>query len=152
MCQPTNYNNKLWKLKIPLRIKVFGWYLRKGVILTKNNLAKRNWHGSRKYVFCHQDETIKYLFFQCRFARSIWSVVQVALTLYPPQSVIDFLGTGSVALIISLKSILGWEQLLLFDRYSYLEMINCLTIKTFLFCRLSIGIPVLFVYGRLYSG
>jgi hypothetical protein len=22
-------NNKLWKLKIPLRIKVFGWYLRK---------------------------------------------------------------------------------------------------------------------------
>jgi hypothetical protein len=24
-------NNRLWKLKIPLRIKVFGWYLRKGV-------------------------------------------------------------------------------------------------------------------------
>jgi hypothetical protein len=51
-------NNKLWKLKIPLRIKVFGWYLRKGVILTKDNLAKQNWHGSRKCVCCHQDETI----------------------------------------------------------------------------------------------
>jgi hypothetical protein len=25
-------NNKLWKLKIPLRIKVFGWYLCKGVV------------------------------------------------------------------------------------------------------------------------
>jgi hypothetical protein len=35
-------SNKLWKLKIPLRIKVFGWYLRKGVVLTKDNLAKRN--------------------------------------------------------------------------------------------------------------
>jgi hypothetical protein len=33
-------NNKLLKLKIPLHIKVFGWYLRKGVILTKDNLAK----------------------------------------------------------------------------------------------------------------
>jgi hypothetical protein len=35
-------SNKLWKLKIPLRIKVFGWYLRKGVVLTKDNLTKRN--------------------------------------------------------------------------------------------------------------
>jgi hypothetical protein len=35
-------NDKLWKLKIPLRIKVFGWYLRKGVVLTKDDLAKRN--------------------------------------------------------------------------------------------------------------
>jgi hypothetical protein len=54
-------NDKLWKLKISLRIKVFGWYLCKGVVLTKDNLAKRNWHGSKKYVFCHQDETIKIL-------------------------------------------------------------------------------------------
>jgi hypothetical protein len=37
-----NSNNKLWKLKVPQRIKVFRWYLRKGVILTKDNLAKRN--------------------------------------------------------------------------------------------------------------
>jgi hypothetical protein len=35
-------NDKLWKLKIPLRINVFGWYLRKGVVLTKDNLAKQN--------------------------------------------------------------------------------------------------------------
>jgi hypothetical protein len=41
-------NNKLWKLKVPLRIKVFRWYLRKGIVLTKDNLAKRNWHGSKK--------------------------------------------------------------------------------------------------------
>jgi hypothetical protein len=30
-----NSNNRLWKLKLSLRIKVFGWYLRKGVIFTK---------------------------------------------------------------------------------------------------------------------
>jgi hypothetical protein len=44
-------NNKLWKLKIPLWIKVFGWYLHKGVVLTKDKLAKRNCHVSKKYVF-----------------------------------------------------------------------------------------------------
>jgi hypothetical protein len=85
-------NDKLWKLKIPLRIKVFGWYLRKGVVLTKDNLAKRNWHGSKKCVFCHQDETIKHLFFQCRLARSIWSVIQVASTLFPPRSITNIFG------------------------------------------------------------
>jgi hypothetical protein len=68
-------NNKLWKLKILLRIKVFGWYLRKGLVLTKDNLAKRNWHGSKMCVFCHQDKTIKHIFLQCRVARSIWLVI-----------------------------------------------------------------------------
>jgi hypothetical protein len=49
---------------IPLRTKVFGWYLYKGVILTKDNLTKQNCHGSKKCVICHQDESMKYLFFQ----------------------------------------------------------------------------------------
>jgi hypothetical protein len=54
------------------------WYLRHGVILTKDNLVKQNWLGSTRCIFCHQDETIKHLFFQCRFVRSIWSIIQVA--------------------------------------------------------------------------
>jgi hypothetical protein len=87
-----NSNNRLWKLRLPLRIKVFGWYLRKGVILTKDNLGKQNWNGSRTCVFCHQDETIKHLFFQCHFARSIWSVIQVASTLFPPRSIANIFG------------------------------------------------------------
>jgi hypothetical protein len=85
-------NDKLWKLKLPQQIKVFGWYLWKGVILTKDNLAKRNWHGSKECVFCHQNETIQHLFFQCRFARSIWSVIQLASTLYHPTSVANIFG------------------------------------------------------------
>ena len=31
-----------WKLRIPLKIKIFMWYFRRGVLLTKDNLAKRN--------------------------------------------------------------------------------------------------------------
>jgi hypothetical protein len=84
---PVDDNKMTWKMKIPLKTKVFRWYLRCGVILTKDNLAKQNWHGNKSCVFCHQNETIKHLFFQCRFARSIWSIIQVASDLYPPCSV-----------------------------------------------------------------
>ena len=87
-------NNKIWKMKIPLKTKVFAWYLRRGVILTKDNLAKRNWHGSKKCVFCQHDETITHLFFHCDFARSIWSAIQIGSTLHPPLSVAKILATG----------------------------------------------------------
>jgi hypothetical protein len=63
MCQLIKKLIITLKAEVPLRIKIFGWYLRKGVILTKDNLAKQNWHGSKKYVFCHQDETIKHFLF-----------------------------------------------------------------------------------------
>lgn len=33
----------IWRVKVPLRIKVFMWFVHKKVILTKDNLAKRNW-------------------------------------------------------------------------------------------------------------
>ena len=79
-------------MKIPLKLKIFAWYLRKGVILTKDNLVKRNWNGSTKCVFCTHDETIKHLFFQCKVARSIWSAIQIASNLYPPRSVANIFG------------------------------------------------------------
>jgi hypothetical protein len=60
--QPVFNNKYIWKMKIPLKTKVFAWYFRRAVILTKDNLVKRYWHGCKKYVFCHQDETIKHLF------------------------------------------------------------------------------------------
>jgi len=36
------FDKHLWKLKIPLKIKISMWYLNRGVILTKDNLARRN--------------------------------------------------------------------------------------------------------------
>jgi hypothetical protein len=32
----------LWKLKILLKIKIFMWFLNNKIVLTKDNLAKRN--------------------------------------------------------------------------------------------------------------
>jgi hypothetical protein len=37
-----NHNKILWKLKAPLKIKIFLWYLWRCVILMNDNLAKRN--------------------------------------------------------------------------------------------------------------
>ena len=68
---PLNNNKLIWKSKMPLKNKIFMWYLRRGVVLTKDNLARRNWQGSKKCSFCTHDETIKHLFFQCIVARCI---------------------------------------------------------------------------------
>ena len=34
---------EIWQMKITLKINVFMYYLKQGVILNKENLAKRNW-------------------------------------------------------------------------------------------------------------
>jgi hypothetical protein len=53
---------KLWKVRIPLKIKIFMWYVYKGVVVTKDNLAKCNWNGSKQCSFCCNDESIQHLF------------------------------------------------------------------------------------------
>jgi hypothetical protein len=40
-------NKQLWRLKVPLKIKIFMWYMRKEVVLTKDNLVRCNWSGSK---------------------------------------------------------------------------------------------------------
>ena len=45
---------------------VFMWYLKRGVLLTKDNLARRNWTESGVCSFCNREESIQHLFFQLR--------------------------------------------------------------------------------------
>jgi len=82
-----------WKIKVPLKIKFFLWYLKKGVILTKDNLAKRNWKGDKKCCFCNNDESIQHLFFECHVAKFVWNVVFVTFGIVPPSSITNMLGT-----------------------------------------------------------
>jgi hypothetical protein len=44
-------NNIIWRLKIPLKNKIFMGYMYKEVVLTKDNLARRNWNGVSNVVF-----------------------------------------------------------------------------------------------------
>ena len=62
------------------------------VILTKDNLSKRNWHGCKKCAFCDQEETINNLFFDCPFARLVWRVVHFTFNIAPPTNSTNMFG------------------------------------------------------------
>ena len=82
----------IWKLKVPLKIRIFMWFVNRKVILTKDNLIKRNWNGSKKCVFCHADETIEHLFLSCNFARKIWRLLHFTYNISPPSSIANLFG------------------------------------------------------------
>ena len=60
----------LWNLKIQLKIKVFMWFLDRKVLLMKDNLAKRKWHGDSHCSFCGNNESIDHLFISCPFCKT----------------------------------------------------------------------------------
>jgi hypothetical protein len=52
------------KFKVPLKIKIFLWFLQKEVVLTKGNLAWKSWKGSQKCVGCNLNETVQHIYGQ----------------------------------------------------------------------------------------
>jgi hypothetical protein len=52
----------LWKLRIPLRIKVFCWLVIKNRVLTRDNLKKKGWKGNDLCEFCDNLESQNHLF------------------------------------------------------------------------------------------
>jgi hypothetical protein len=81
-------NTILLKLKVPLRIKIFMWYLKQGVVLTKDNLVRWDWRGSNLCVFGSQIEMIQHLFFYYHFAKFLWRAVQVTFNIDVPLSMV----------------------------------------------------------------
>jgi hypothetical protein len=82
----------IWKLKVPLKIRIFMWFLHRKVILTKDNLFKRKWKGDSACCFCNQAETIQHLFFSCPLAQIIWRIVHFALNIPAPSSIDHMFG------------------------------------------------------------
>jgi hypothetical protein len=118
---------------------------------TKIHLLGKYSFRSSKCVFCHHDETIKHLFFQCRFARSIWSIIQVASKLYPPTSVINIFGNWLHGIDLRFRTLIRVERLQWYGHYGCVEMTKFLMIRILLSCRLSTYISVFSVCGRLCS-
>uniref|UniRef100_A0A453A1R7 Reverse transcriptase zinc-binding domain-containing protein n=1 Tax=Aegilops tauschii subsp. strangulata TaxID=200361 RepID=A0A453A1R7_AEGTS len=77
----------------PLKIKVFMWFVHKQVILTKDNLAKRNWTGYTRCSFRDQHESIKHLFLDCPLAKILWRSIHIAFNITPPNSINTLFGT-----------------------------------------------------------
>jgi exonuclease III len=89
---PPFQHRKIWKWKIPLKIKIFLWFLQRGVILTKDNLAKKNWKGSQECLCCNMNETIQHLFLDCPLAKMIWRIIFYATNLNQPRSIDHMFG------------------------------------------------------------
>jgi hypothetical protein len=86
------HNSYLWKIKIPLKIKVFLWLLYREAILTKDNLVKRNWHENEMCIFCSNKETTQHLFFDCVLAIYIWTIIHLVAGLAPPNNIRHMFG------------------------------------------------------------
>jgi hypothetical protein len=93
----TKYLHKyLWKIRVPLKIKVFMWFLHKKVLLIKDNLIKRKWKGNDKCCFCDQKETVQHLFLQCPLAKMVWRIVHMAFSITPPKNLKKLFGNWLV--------------------------------------------------------
>jgi hypothetical protein len=65
-------NKQLWRLKVLLKIKIFMWYMRREVVITKDNLARRNWGGSKQCSFCLREESIYNTYFLSAITREFF--------------------------------------------------------------------------------
>ena len=75
-----------WGWKFWLNLKILLWYLQRGAILTKGNLAKRNWTGIKSIVSVTAMKQLSMW--------SIWRIVHIATGLTPPWSMSHMLGAG----------------------------------------------------------
>jgi hypothetical protein len=84
----TKYLKKyIWKMKVPLKIKIFLWFLHRKEILTKDNLIRRNWVGRESCCFCDGKESIQHIFFGCPFTKIIWRIIHMTFGLSPPKNI-----------------------------------------------------------------
>jgi exonuclease III len=96
----------IWKIKVPLKIRIFMWFLYKQVILTKDNLIKRNWQGSPKCCFCDQDETIQHLFLSCPFVKLIWRILAISFNFSTPTTIANLFGNWLNGVTKKLKGLI----------------------------------------------
>jgi len=79
------------------------WYLKRGVILTKDNMTRRNWNGNKQCCFCRSDETIQHLFIECHMTKFLWRAVQFAFNLNPPRSITNLWSNWLIGIGTKLK-------------------------------------------------
>lgn len=73
---------KVWKMKVPPRIKIFGWLTYHEKILTAENLQKRGWNLASMCVLCKANvESIRHLFSECPFSLEVYETLTGAFQL-----------------------------------------------------------------------
>ena len=124
-----NQNKRIWKLKAPLKIKIFLLYLRRGVILTKDNLAKRNWLGNQQFVFLMKIKRYN-IYFLIADSREWYGLRSMRSGAY--QNLIICLvcsGAGSMEFLKNISHQYFWARQLCVGLFGYVEMQWCLITK-----------------------
>jgi hypothetical protein len=70
---------ELWKMKLPLKIKIFIWMLWHNRVLTGEQMKIRKSKKSERCKYCGKLETRNHLFFNCNIAQVIWVWVSISL-------------------------------------------------------------------------
>jgi len=92
---------KLWRTKVPPKARNFWWRVIKGFIPCHAVLKGRH---IEKVGFCHEcgrEETIKYLLFECTWAKNFWHDIKVATSvkmpsLHPTAWAIDLIDSNKI--------------------------------------------------------
>ena len=131
---------EIWHMRLPLKIKIFMWYLKKGVIVTKDNLIRRYWNGDRYYSFCSCEESINHLFLHYWYVKFLWHAIHIVFGVSPPTTMNEMFsswakqgGPRPNLYLLTGISAFCWK-------YGYLEMRWFLTnVDQKLFCRYCSG-------------
>jgi hypothetical protein len=79
--------------------------LKREVVLTKDNLAMRNWNGGKQCVLCSQT-VIQHLFFYCHFAKFLWRAVQVTFNIDISTYAVHLFNNWAIGVGIRFKKLL----------------------------------------------
>jgi hypothetical protein len=109
------------------------WFLHQKVLLTKDNLAKRNCQGSKKCCFCDQDDSIQHIFIWCLFAKVLWRIVHLSFNFLRPTNVTNLFGNWLAGVAKKIKHKLELLYVLHFGKFGILTMIIYLTMQKTLY-------------------
>ncbi|PRQ37611.1 putative reverse transcriptase zinc-binding domain-containing protein [Rosa chinensis] len=70
--------NKLWKLNVQPKIKIFGWLLLRGRLKTRDRLSRFGIINDNSCLLCNRDnETADHLFGYCEFTKEVWRLANI---------------------------------------------------------------------------
>ena len=70
---------KIWRSKLPMKIKVFMWLANQNRLPTKTKMKERKWKGEQGCRNCGALESLDHILFTCILARFTWSCLKEAL-------------------------------------------------------------------------
>lgn len=81
LCQGTarKHYSELWRVAIPLKIRVFLWQLVRKRLPTNGNIQQRHGPSNGRCTLCDEHEDTNHMFFICPMAKFLWSAVRELL-------------------------------------------------------------------------